>query len=340
MTDAYEGKDKPLATILKLVSLEKASVWLEDGKTMVSTGPTNETVLLGRDKFTLHKYFVFEENLLKSADELPHFDVVVNGVVNPDSERASLEAACQFIAQRDVPCVNDPRKIAATTRERVADLLADVDNLVVPRIVREELPRRDTSLFMPIVEKHGLRFPLIVRPIGGHLGTGMVKIDREEDFKKAIFFEDTLEFYFIEYHDYRSDDWYFRKLRFFFIAGKVYPYHLAISNNWLIHHHTSLMKEHEWMRKEEESFLENYVDYLYCCNNISKILSDINDAIALDYFGLDCALLKSGEIVLFESNPAMVVRLDDPRDKFAYKYVHVPKIAKAYQDMVLAKIRQ
>lgn len=217
------GKNPPRARVLQLSGLEAMCLQICDGDAVFISGPVNTNLLLNKEEFSVDTYYVFENNILDADIDLPPFDIVLNAVVNPEVEVESLSAACEFIARQDVPVIDDPRKIAATSREKVSERLDGIESLVVPKMVREDLPRRDTSLFLPIMEKHALCFPVIVRPVGGHVGSGMVRIDDETQFNNVLFFEGVLGFHLIEYHDYRSDDGYFRKMRFFFVDGQVFP---------------------------------------------------------------------------------------------------------------------
>lgn len=120
---------------------------------------------------------------------------------------------------------------------------------------------------------------------------------------------------------------------------RFFPYHLAISDDWLIHRDTSQTKDNEWMKKEEEAFLGDYKCFLNLSQKQIEMFDEINRRMDLDFFGIDCALLKDGRFLLFESNPAMLVRLDDSPVEFPYKYVYLPKIAAAFADMVAARVR-
>ena len=63
--------------------------------------------------------------------------------------------------------------------------------------------------------------------------------------------------YVIEYVDYASADGYFRKYRFIFVDEEILPYHLAIGNDWKVHHVSTDMANQPWMQQEEAAFLAN-----------------------------------------------------------------------------------
>ena len=142
----------------------------------------------------------------------------------------------------------------------------------------------------------------------------------------------------IEFHDFQSDDRYYRKMRFVFVDGKPYPVHHLISKHWIIHATASreFMKNNAWMADEENSFLEDSAAYLGQQN--CSALEEINRRIGLDYFGVDCALLPNGKLLLFEANAAMRLTMDAWYAEFPYKIRHTNKIKTAFEDMVLARI--
>ena len=50
---------------------------------------------------------------------------------------------------------------------------------------------------------------------------------------------------------------YFGNIGLFSWMAQILPYHLAIHNDWKVHHFRTDMADHSWMRQEEERFLEN-----------------------------------------------------------------------------------
>jgi hypothetical protein len=144
------------------------------------------------------------------------------------------------------------------------------------------------------------------------------------------------DYYVSRYHDYRSADGYFRKYRFIFVDRKVYPYHLAIGHEWLLHYFSADMPHHAWMRAEEEAFLADFRQVF------AAPLVDALEAIAavldLDYAGIDCSIAPDGSLLVFEANAAMLVHLTDSQDMYPYKHRYVPRIAEAIDEMVQRRL--
>jgi hypothetical protein len=169
-----------------------------------------------------------------------------------------------------------------------------------------------------------------VRPVGTHGGDDLEKVEGQEALAAALAQRTDTDRYFIEYIDYRSVDGYFRKYRFIFVNGEILPYHLAIADRWKVHHDSTDMADHPWMQREEEAFLNNPASVFGPSHY--QVLREIRERVGLDYFGVDCALDRSGNLVMFEANASMLVH--DQNEKFSYKAPFVHRIKSAFDDML------
>jgi hypothetical protein len=134
----------------------------------------------------------------------------------------------------------------------------------------------------------------------------------------------------IEYIDYACADGHFRKYRFIFVGDDILPYHLAIGNDWKVHHVSTDMANQPWMQREEAAFLAE-PGAVFTAENY-QALRTIRERIGLDYFGIDCALDGSGNIVVFEVNASMLVH--DDNAEFPYKDPSVRTIKLAFNAML------
>ena len=123
-------------------------------------------------------------------------------------------------------------------------------------------------------------------------------------------------------------DGFFRKYRFICIDGAIFPYHLAIHDDWKVHHFRTDMANQEWMRREEACFLKDM--HLVFDEAQQAALRAVAAATLLDYCGIDCALNQNGEIVMFEANAAMLVH-DEKDPAFLYKNPYIDRIKDAFQ---------
>ena len=136
--------------------------------------------------------------------------------------------------------------------------------------------------------------------------------------------------YLIEYIDYRSADGFFRKYRFIFVDNQILPYHLAIAEDWKVHQDGTDMVNHQWMQREEEAFLNNPATVFKCGHY--EILREIQQRIGLEYFGIDCGLDRSGNLVVFEANASMLAH--EQNEGFPYKAPFVHRIKSAFDEML------
>ena len=255
------------------------------------------------------------------------FDLVVNLISDADQSEAVLPLAADLAARFGKPVINDPGKISRTTRDAVTELLSGIPGCRIPNILR--LPA-ERGVDAAVAEARLLfAFPLLVRPAGTHGG---------DDFEKcgdAAALSDYLsprkgDHYLIEYVDFASIDGHFRKYRFLFVGEKIMPYHLAIGNEWKVHHVSTDMTNQVWMQQEEAAFLANPGAVFSPAHY--QTLNAIRERIGLDYFGIDCALDRAGNLVVFEVNASMLVHAHN--EDFPYKDPYVRAIKDAFDAML------
>ncbi|AYG60716.1 tetratricopeptide repeat protein [Rhizobium jaguaris] len=253
-------------------------------------------------------------------------DVVVNLVSETDFGLDVIASAIDVADSLERPVVNHPRLMLATDRESISRRLSHVASAVMPvtiRIEAKDLRRRvrdgDTGTF-----------PLIVRHTGKH-GGDMMELVADAD-ALLSFAEEAGEqaLYLTDFVDYSSPDGLFRKYRFLFIGDETLPYHLAIGDGWKVHHVTTRMSDVEWMRKEEEAFL-NDPGSVFGPQGMAA-LDAIRRQIGLDYFGIDCSLDSEGRVVIFEVNASMLIHLHNER--FEYKTPHVKRIKQSFEQLL------
>jgi tetratricopeptide (TPR) repeat protein len=254
-------------------------------------------------------------------------DVVVNLISDADQAAAELPVAAALAARLDKPVINDPARIAHTTRDAVARLLPDIEGCRIPAILRI-----DAGADVRVAALEAILpfpFPLLARPAGTHGGDDFEKIESIEALADFLGQRDG-DHYLIEYVDYGSADGYFRKYRFIFVDDEILPYHLAIGSDWKLHHVSTDMGDHAWMQREEAAFLEN-PGAVFDAGHY-RALRAIRERIALDYFGIDCGLDRDGKLVVFEVNASMLVHADNA--EFPYKDPHVRAIKAAFEAML------
>jgi hypothetical protein len=273
---------------------------------------------------------VFENKAYDAETFKQGVDVVVNLISDVDQAGAMLPQAADLVERLGKPTINDPRKILRTTRDMVAELLVDIQGCRVPKIRRQqagtELSVEDIRQSFPSAAS------ILARPVGTHGGDDFDKIDTIADLTAYLANPAETDRYFIEYADYRSTDGFFRKYRFIFIEDKVLPYHLAIADDWKVHHVNTDMANQVWMQQEEAAFLNEPTRVFN--ERHYQALREIQQRIGLEYCGIDCALDTNGDLLVFEVNASMLVH--DDNAEFSYKDPAVRHIKAAF-DAMLAK---
>jgi tetratricopeptide (TPR) repeat protein len=254
--------------------------------------------------------------------------VVVNLISDADQAEALLPLAADLADRLDRPTVNHPRKIQSTTRDAVAALLQGIPGCSIPKALR--LTAGADCSVAALQALFPFSSSILARPVGTHGGDDFEKIEEVAALSAFLAQRPDHDHYLIEYVDYRSGDGYFRKYRFIFVDGEILPYHLAISSDWKVHHVSTDMANQPWMQQEEEAFL-NHPETVFNPANYAA-LQVIQQRIGLEYFGIDCGLDVSGNIVVFEVNASMLVHAQN--QEFPYKTPAVQRIKLAFDAML------
>ncbi|HTZ77027.1 MAG TPA: tetratricopeptide repeat protein [Stellaceae bacterium] len=273
-----------------------------------------------------------------SADEvealkhLPPFDIAFNAIGEVDRGEIFFPEASALCAGLSCPVLNPPEQMPRTRRDRVEALLAGIPNLVVPetrRVRRAEL--------VALAERERLPHTLLLRPLGAHGGDDLQRVETPAEVAAYLREIASEENYVTQYVDYRSADGNYRKYRFVYVDREAFPYHLAISDHWLLHYWRADMKRAQWMRAEEEAFLADYTRIFP--GALAETIKEIGRRLDLDYGGVDCGITPDGQVLLFEANATMLVHLADRHTDFAYKTRYVPRIFDAMSAMIQRRIK-
>ena len=263
------------------------------------------------------------------AASLPPYDVAFNAIGNADLLDEAYDHLAAFAASHRV--LNHPDAVARTRRDRLPALLGGIPDTVVPNTIRLSRAQAASPSLPADLEAAGIVCPLLIRPIAGHGGEGACLFRTAAEL--AAFLPGAADAYYaIAYHDVRQPDGFHRKYRTVFIDRKPYPYHLAISDHWLVHYFSASMLSAPWKRDEEQRFLEDPVASLGA-RAISAIHA-IGERLDLDFAAIDYATLPDGRVLVFEANATMLVHLRDHIADFPYKHVHVPPIFTAFDAML------
>jgi hypothetical protein len=238
------------------------------------------------------------------------------------------------------PLLNPPHLVGNLDRDKLHRLLDGIEGLEIPattsvtRTQLSELAQPDAPIAATTAE---LRFPIIIRPQGSHAGAGLAKIDDRAAIARYLVERPEQEFFVARFVDYAGDDGLFRKYRIVVVDGRPYACHMAIADRWDIWYLNAGMAFSESKRLEEENFMRTF-DQAFAARHQQALVVMI-DRIGLDYFTIDCAENKRGELLIFEAdNTAVVHNMDSPQ-LFPYKAPQMRTIFEAFAAMLYRRAR-
>ncbi len=261
------------------------------------------------------------------VDELPRFDLAYNATGDPDMSGEVARPLRRFLESCAKPLLNHPDKVARTARNRLPGLLAGIDHLLVPRVRRyASATEWEDSL--------SAELPLLVRPVNTHGGVGLALAQSAAEFEQVRRTQ-AGPVYVLPYVDFRSADGFFRKYRIIFVDRKPYPYHLAISPHWLVHYYSAEMESHPWKLAEEEAFLRDPETALGTAG--MQAIRAIGARMDLDYAGIDFSVMPDGRILVFESNPTMLIHTEELYGPLAHKNPYIFRLAEKFEEMLMER---
>jgi hypothetical protein len=271
---------------------------------------------------------------------LPDHDIAI--VIASDSEecREALRTIDQAAACWPRPLLNPPRRVANLDRDKLHNLLRGIKGLDIPAtesVTRAQLSDASRS-DLPIADVAAdFRFPFIIRPRGSHAGVGLAKIDGPDAINRYLSERAEQEFFVSRFVDYANDDGLFRKYRVVVIDGRPYACHMAIADRWDIWYLNANMAFSASKRLEEESFMRDFETAFAVRHR--EALAAMADRVGLDYFTIDCAENKRGELLIFEADNTAVVHNMDSPELFPYKPPQMRKIFEAFAAMLYRRAR-
>ena len=298
--------------------------------TTAESGNVPHRDLLPRHRFTRINWAI-EYAAESQAETLPAFDAVFNAVGDADLAGPTAAPTEAFFARCDKPKINAPAKVARTARDRLPGLLADVPDLVTPRIARLSAEDLAFDGLAKTLARAGLAYPLLIRPMGSHGGQGLVRADSPADLETVALVPGH-DVFATEFHEFESGDGWRRKYRMIFVDRRPYPYHLAISRQWLVHYESADMPGDPLRIAEEREFLEDPEGVLGA--RAYAAVAAIGRRIDLDYCGVDFSLLPDGRVLVFEANATMLVHHEAVSGPLAHKNPYVDTICAAFQALL------
>lgn len=290
-----------------------------------------EFLLQGSD-IELATYYVVPGAPLPSP--MPDHDIAIVVAPDGDAAQASMKEIAALVATWPRPVLNLPCHINVLDRDRLYQMLSGIAGLAIPptvRIRRDDLDdmARRAAVSGALLEVGA--FPLIIRPVGSHAGFGLARLSDPDGLSAYLADRPEPEFFISPFVDYASDDGMFRKYRVVFAGGKPYACHMAIADEWKVWYLNADMalsiphrlEEAVWMKSFDQDFAVRHADAL------ARMVASIG----LDYFAIDCAQARDGDLLVFEADNTAIVHDMDPPSVYPYKSPQMQKIFQAVQAM-------
>src|ERR1700735_3466284 len=108
---------------------------------------------------------------------------------------------------------------------------------------------------------------------------------------------------------------------------------IGISARWMVDYPSSENIAHPERREEEMRAMEGF-DAGFALRH-QRALAALAEQIDLEYFGLDCAESRDGDLVIFEVASAMLVHAMDNAEIFPYKTTQMRTVFDAFRAMLV-----
>jgi len=224
---------------------------------------------------------------------------IFNQISDADSHRITLDKANILYKQfaHYIPFFNSPSKVMETGRDTVYQKLKDIDKLYVPKTIK--LQATSPENIYEEMEKEGLQFPVILHEAGKQ-GNAFLLKDNSEQFH--AFKLDGRAYYITEFIDCALDGIY-RKLRLIIVEGEVFLRYALYGREAILYPKNCLPDEE--CKTDAEDLAKRFTKEIKPL--IQPIITQIYERIGLDYFGLDCHIDETMNLVLFDLNTHIAV---------------------------------
>ena len=286
--------------------------------------------LLAGSNAVLWLHYVDAET--RDLTDLPAHDVAFLAVAESEAN-APIHARLQELLQDwSGPILNNrPETIAGLTRDGVAAMFEGEAAIVVPtnsRLDRAALTAVAGGKASLADHVPGLTFPVVIRPVGTHAGGGMEKLDDRAALAVYLVAQAEATYFVAPFIDYAGPDGLYCKERVVLIDGQPFASHLAKSEHWMVHYLSAGMAENAGKRAIEAAWMAGF-DEGYARRH-AEAFAALQRRVGLDYFGMDCAELPDGRLLIFELDVAMVVHDMDSADLYPYKKPAMRKLFDAF----------
>lgn len=305
----------------------------------------NTSAQIPARRFTMHYILINHPDPVAAARSLGQIDLIVNNVANAEIAEATGFTAKvrETVDALGVPVINAPEAVARTTRARNAETLPEAAGIVFPGTIPYSLSEDGLQTVKDAILQ-AFSCPLLLRRTHTNHDTDIKFVADEaglNDALRALLAAGVETIYAIDYiaEEYRPGI--YRKFRCALIDGKFFPVHLDFSPDWNVHRppygtvENELMKSNQDLMDHEHAFIRDPQGSIGA-RNIER-LEALGQAVGLDFIGVDFNILASGDLVVFEANPAMNLIEKRKVEAFPYFADYWERNLIAFEEMFLRK---
>jgi hypothetical protein len=267
--------------------------------------------------------------------QLPPYDLVFNAIGEPDVAAPLAERLAGFVSTCQRPLLNAPAAIERTARNRLPTLLGNLDDVQTAPCMRVDEPPASSETLAALLTESGIVPPVLARPAATHCVEGLVLCEHLPALERRLEAPGGAQ-YLTAFRDTRSADGHYRKYRMIFVDREPFPYHLAISSQWMVHYFSADMESHPWKLDEERRFLQDPAAALGV--RAMQAIRAIGRRLDLDYGGIDFTLLPDGQVFVFEANATMLAHYERNTGTLAHKNPFVRAIVDAFERLMTRRM--
>ncbi len=271
------------------------------------------------DEFHFSSVFSATPAGREAAANIPAPDLIINNFANAELLLAEGDAMAEaaFADSFGVPVINHPKKVLPTTRDRTAELVADIPGLVAPRTSRFSRTGKSVEdLADEIESQYG--YPLITRTLSSQQGKGMVKVDDRDALIRFLSEDKKEDFFVTAFVDSRGEAKLYRKIRAAIVGGEIIVTRVDYSPHWNVHgrksdeHRIAFYRNNRDLLAREDQICTD--PHRELGQPAMQALQAIGDRIPLDIFGVDFDVAPDGQLVFYEANATMNLLSTAPPD--------------------------
>ena len=305
----------------------KAKVFISQKKTFFNAGGSCN-VFNYIDSSYFDKYLLTIDarpnvkNFIKNIDKI----ILFNQISDADSHTITLSKVNNMVNKFNLICINHPKKIMETTRDKIYQKLKDINKLIVPKTI--SVNSRTPNELISSIKNANIQYPIILRECGAHGGVTTYLLKNPQEIRELYAIAlDGRGYYITQYHEYKDSDGLYSKIRLVVVDGEVYLRHILYANEWIVHASNDIIN-HKMRLEISKNFISEIKP------QIEPIITEIYNVIGLDYFGIDCHIDRDMNMTIFEVNANMNVFIATENSIFIE---HIEMIREALVQMILKK---